>query len=120
MSKIAKIILLSFTLAVLITAGTYFISHSSQVSFAQPLGECAFLPDSGKPLPSQSQNKTSHGFPAEYKQNTPHQLAGGICGPSLEYTHEFSYAYAGLDVLIWWAIVFVIFQVSRPNKKQAK
>jgi preprotein translocase subunit YajC len=89
MSKIAKIILLSFTLAVLITAGTYFISHSSQVSFA-------------------------------HKQNTPHQLAGGICGPSLEYTHEFSYAYAGLDVLIWWAIVFVIFQVSRPNKKQAK
>jgi len=25
-----------------------------------------------------------------------------------------------LDVFIWWAVVYAIFQVSRPNKKQAK
>jgi|GEM_PF-7110027 hypothetical protein len=119
MSKVAKRILLSFILAVLITAGTYFISHSSQVSFTQPFGGCA-LTTSNTSLPSQSQNKTSHGFPAEYKQDTPHQLAGGICGASLEYTHQYNYGYAVLDVFIWWAVVYAIFQVSRPNKKQAK
>ncbi len=116
MSKITKIILLSFIFAVLITFGSYFISNSSTVSFTQPFGECALTIDIL--LPSQSQNITSHGFPVVYKQDTPHQFANGICGPILVYTHKYNYAYVGLDVLIWWALVFTIFQVFRSKKKE--
>ena len=115
MFKIVRLPLLSVILAIFITAGTYYISRNTHITFSHSFGACAQVPAPAEP--ALIQNETSRGFPAPYEKTIPSQVNSGLCGMQLLFTHTFDYANMIVDFVVWGALILIILNVSSFNKK---